>query len=192
MKNTQLQSSRMDPVSSSTLPTGPDDQEDARPSGAAVAAFQYVNLPPFSPNSPSPCFLQVKADFTANHHQSDQVLAPGVLLTSGRSGRLSDDIASPHLSQPFHTLKAAIISRPLDTLTEMADRVAVCTRAHCLNAITPPQLATAADPTLASIENHLNALLRRLEDIQRAHCRPLLGFQFYSRSLTPPSSPALR
>ncbi|KAH8009984.1 hypothetical protein HPB51_023439 [Rhipicephalus microplus] len=53
---------------------------------------------------------------------------------------------------------------PLDTLAEMADRVADYSRAHSLNAVTTPPPATAADPALESIENRLDALVRCLDD----------------------------
>ncbi|KAH6938375.1 hypothetical protein HPB50_008996 [Hyalomma asiaticum] len=53
----------MDPAGSSTQPTGPDAQEDAIPTSAAVAAIQHVNLPPFCPNSPCTWLLQVEAHF---------------------------------------------------------------------------------------------------------------------------------
>ncbi|KAH7947971.1 hypothetical protein HPB52_017296 [Rhipicephalus sanguineus] len=56
---------------------------------------------------------------------------------------------------------------PVDTLAEMADRVADYSRAHSLNAVTTPPPATAADPALASIENRLDALVRRLDDLQK-------------------------
>ncbi|KAH7963965.1 hypothetical protein HPB51_027795 [Rhipicephalus microplus] len=59
-----------------------------------------------------------------------------------------------------------------DTLAEMADRVADYSRAHSLNAVTTPPPATAADPALASIENRLDALVRRLDDFVPAHRRP--------------------
>ncbi|KAH8034500.1 hypothetical protein HPB51_025162 [Rhipicephalus microplus] len=58
---------------------------------------------------------------------------------------------------------------PLDTLAEMADRVADYSRAHSLNVVTTTPPATAADPALASIENHLDALVRRLDDFVPAH-----------------------
>ncbi|KAH8025862.1 hypothetical protein HPB51_013461 [Rhipicephalus microplus] len=61
---------------------------------------------------------------------------------------------------------------PLDTLAEMADQVADYSRAHSLNAVTTPPPATPADPVLASIENRLDALVRRLDDFVPAHHRP--------------------
>ncbi|KAH8033759.1 hypothetical protein HPB51_015791 [Rhipicephalus microplus] len=81
---------------------------------------------------------------------------------------------------------------PVDTLTEMADRVADYSRAHSLNAITTPPPATAADPALASIENRLDALVRRLDDFVPAHRRPSFRFQIHSHSSTPPRYPELR
>ncbi|KAH8009126.1 hypothetical protein HPB51_010916 [Rhipicephalus microplus] len=80
---------------------------------------------------------------------------------------------------------------PVDTLAEMADRVADYSRAHSLNAVTTPPPATAADPALASIENHLDALLRRLDDFVPGHRRPSSRFQIRSRSSTPIRSPEL-
>ncbi|KAH7955324.1 hypothetical protein HPB52_000284 [Rhipicephalus sanguineus] len=74
----------------------------------------------------------------------------------------------------------------------MADRVADYSRAHCLNAVTAPPPATAADPALASIENRLDALVRRLDGFVPAHRRPSSRFQIHSRSSTPPRSPELR
>ncbi|KAL1479443.1 hypothetical protein MTO96_051834 [Rhipicephalus appendiculatus] len=44
----------------------------------------------------------------------------------------------------------------------MADRVADYSQPHSLNAVTTPPSDTAADPALASIENCLDALVRRL------------------------------
>ncbi|KAH7972089.1 hypothetical protein HPB52_006335 [Rhipicephalus sanguineus] len=61
---------------------------------------------------------------------------------------------------------------PVDTLAEMADRVADYSRAHSLNTVTTPPPATAADPALASIEDRLDALVRRLDDFLPAHRRP--------------------
>ncbi|KAH6920077.1 hypothetical protein HPB50_028932 [Hyalomma asiaticum] len=57
---------------------------------------------------------------------------------------------------------------PVDTLAEMADRVADYSGAHSLNAVTSPP-ATAAYPALASIEKHLDALIRILDDFVPAH-----------------------
>ncbi|KAH7969368.1 hypothetical protein HPB52_017302 [Rhipicephalus sanguineus] len=74
----------------------------------------------------------------------------------------------------------------------MADRVADYSRAHSLNAVTAPPPATAADPALASIENRLDALVRRLDGFVPAHRRPSSRFQIHSRSSTPPRSPELR
>ncbi|KAH8010005.1 hypothetical protein HPB51_024355 [Rhipicephalus microplus] len=242
MKNTQPRSSRMDPAGSATNPTDPDAQEDARPSGAAVAATQHVNLPPFWPNSPSTWFLQVEAHFRLRQITSQQTRHWHLVscLPPDVADDLADILASPHPSHSYDTLKAAIISRksesehsrlqqlitatelgdrrpsqlprrmrqllggpsapqeekllrelffqrlpqsmvlvlvaagdvPLDTLAEMADRVADYSRAHSLNAVTTPPLATAADPALASIENHLDALVRHLDDFVPAHHRP--------------------
>ncbi|KAH8022158.1 hypothetical protein HPB51_022291 [Rhipicephalus microplus] len=81
---------------------------------------------------------------------------------------------------------------PVDTLAEMADRVADYSRAHSLNAVTTPPPATAADPALASIENRLDALVRRLDDLVNAHRRPSSRFQIHSRSSTPPRYLELR
>ncbi|KAH8030544.1 hypothetical protein HPB51_008573 [Rhipicephalus microplus] len=74
----------------------------------------------------------------------------------------------------------------------MADRVADYSRAHSLNTVTTPPPATAADPALASIENRLHALVRRLDDFVPAHRRPSPRLQIHSRSPTPPRSPELR
>ncbi|KAH8031727.1 hypothetical protein HPB51_020701 [Rhipicephalus microplus] len=71
---------------------------------------------------------------------------------------------------------------PVDTLAEMADRVADYPRAHSLNAITTPASATAADPALASIKNHLDALVRHLIDFVPVHRRLSSRFQIHSRS----------
>ncbi|KAH8024448.1 hypothetical protein HPB51_023958 [Rhipicephalus microplus] len=262
IKNTQPRSSRLDPAGSATNPTGPDAQEDAKPSGAAVAAIQDVNLPPFWPNSPSTWFLQVEAHFRLRQITSQQARHWHLVscLPPDVADDLADILASPHPSHPYDTLKAAIISRksefehsrlqqlitatelgyrrpsqllrrmrqllggpsapqeekllrelflqrlpqsmipvlvaagdvPLDTLAEMADRVADYSQAHNLNAVTTPPPATAADPALASIENRLDALVRRLDDFVPAHRRPSSRFQIHSRSLTPPRSPELR
>ncbi|KAH8031935.1 hypothetical protein HPB51_022133 [Rhipicephalus microplus] len=72
IKNTKPRSSCVDPAGSATNPTGPDAQEDVKPSGAAVAAIQHVNLPPFWPNSPSTWFLQVEAHFRLRQITSQQ------------------------------------------------------------------------------------------------------------------------
>ncbi|XP_049272044.1 uncharacterized protein LOC125758657 [Rhipicephalus sanguineus] len=248
----------MDLAGSATNPTGPDAQEDARPSGAAVAAIQHVNLPPFWPNSPSTWFLQVEAHFRLRQITSQQTRYWHLVscLPQDVADYLADILASPHPSHPYDTLKAAIISRksesehsrlqqlitatelgdrrpsqllrrmrqllggpsapqeekllrelflqrlpksmvpvlvaagdvPVDTLAEMADRVADYSRAHSLNAVTTPPPATAADPALASIENRLDALVRRLDGFVPAHRRPSSRFQIP----TSPRSPELR
>ncbi|KAH8025793.1 hypothetical protein HPB51_012115 [Rhipicephalus microplus] len=251
----------MDPTGSAIYPTGPDAQEDARPSGAAVAAIQHVNLPPFWPNSPSTWSLQLEAHFRLRQITSQQTRHWHLVscLPPDVANDLADILASPHPSHRYDTLKAAIISRkpesehsrlqqlitatelgdrrpsqllrrmrqllggasapqeekllhelflqrlpqsmvpvlvaagdvPVDTLAEMADRVADYSRAHSLNAVTTPPPATAADPALASIENRLDALLRRLDDFVPAHRRPSSRFQIHSRFSTPPRSPEL-
>ncbi|KAH8022355.1 hypothetical protein HPB51_023426 [Rhipicephalus microplus] len=197
---------------------------------------------------------------TANYQPTDQVLASGVLLTSGRSRRLSWYFSVTAPEPSYDTLKAAIISCkfesehskllqlimatelgdrrpsqllrrmhklyggpsapqqqellhelflqrlpksmvailadagdvPVDTLAEMADRVADYLRAHSLSAVTTPLPATAADPALASIENRLDALVRRLDDFVRAHRQLSSRFQIQSPSSTAPSSPDLQ
>ncbi|KAH6923043.1 hypothetical protein HPB50_020767 [Hyalomma asiaticum] len=58
---------------------------------------------------------------------------------------------------------------PVDTLAEMADRVADYSQEHSLNAVTTPPPSTAADPALASIENRLDALVRCFDDFVPAH-----------------------
>ncbi|KAH6922421.1 hypothetical protein HPB50_013568 [Hyalomma asiaticum] len=61
-------------------------------------------------------------------------------------------------------LRKSRANRPdvlVDTLTEMADRVANYSRAHSLNAVTTSPPAAAADPALASIDNPLDALFRQ-------------------------------
>ncbi|KAL1467582.1 hypothetical protein MTO96_042062 [Rhipicephalus appendiculatus] len=68
---------------------------------------------------------------------------------------------------------------PVDTLAEMADRVADYWRAHSLNAITTSPPATAADSPLASIEHRLDALVRRLDNLVPAHRRPSSKFQLH-------------
>ncbi|KAH8024200.1 hypothetical protein HPB51_022261 [Rhipicephalus microplus] len=246
----------MDPAGFATNPTGPDAQGDARPCGAAVAAIQHVNLPPFWPNSPSTWFLQVEAHFRLRQITSQQTRHWHLVscLPPDVADDLADNLATPHSSHPYDTLKAAIISRkslsehsrllqlitttelgdrpqsqllrrmcqllrdpsapqevrllrelflqrlpqnmvpvlvaagdvPVDTLAEMADRVADFSRAHSLNAVTTLPPATAADPALASIENRLDALVRRLDDFVPAHRRPSSTFQIHSRSSTPP------
>ncbi|KAH8037723.1 hypothetical protein HPB51_016271 [Rhipicephalus microplus] len=80
----------------------------------------------------------------------------------------------------------------VDTLAEMADRLADYSRAHSLNAVTTPPPATAADPALTRIENRLGALVRQLDDFVPAHRRSSSRFQIHSRSLTPPRSQELR
>ncbi|KAH8039481.1 hypothetical protein HPB51_007383 [Rhipicephalus microplus] len=252
----------MDPAGSATNATGPDAQEDARPTGAAVAVIQHVNLPPFWPNSPSTWCLQVEAHFRLRQITSQQTRYWHLVscLPPDVADDLADILASPHPSHPYDTLKTAIISRkseseysrlqqlitatelggrrpsqllrrmrqllgspsapqeekllrelflqrlpqrmvpvlvaagdvPLDTLAEMADRVADYSRAHSLNAVTTPLPATAADLALASIENRLDALVRRLDDFAPTHRRPSSSFQIHSCSSTPPSSPELR
>ncbi|KAH8041552.1 hypothetical protein HPB51_016997 [Rhipicephalus microplus] len=232
----------MDLAGSATNPTGPDAQKDAKPSGAAVAVIQHVNLPPFWPNSPSTWFLQVEAHFRLRQITSQQTRHWHLVscLPPDVADDLADILAAPHPSHPYDTLKAAIISRksesehsrlqqlntatelgdrrpsqllrrmcqllggpsapqkekllrelflqclpqsmvpvlvaagdvPLDTLAEMADRVAEYSRAHSLNAVTTPPPAAAAYPALASIENRLDALVRRLDDFVPAHRRP--------------------
>ncbi|KAH8031223.1 hypothetical protein HPB51_014059 [Rhipicephalus microplus] len=246
LKSTQPRPSRMDPTGSATNPTGPNAREDARPSGAAAAAIQHVNLPPFWPYSLSTWFLQVEAHFrlrqiTSQHTRHWHLVS---CLPPDVADNLADILASPHPSHPYDTLKAAIISCksesehsrlqqlitatelgdpqpsqllrrmrqllggpsapheekllrelflqrlpqsmvpvlvaagdvPLDTLTEMADRVADYSRAHSLNAVSTPPPATAAYPALASTENRLDALVRRLDDFVPAHRLPSSRF----------------
>ncbi|KAH8009920.1 hypothetical protein HPB51_022480 [Rhipicephalus microplus] len=132
--NTQPRSSRMDPAGSATNPTGPDAQKDARPSGAAVAAIQHVNLPPFRPNSPRTWFLQVEAHFRLRQITSQQTRYWNLVscLPPDVADDLADILASPHPSRPYDTLKVAIISRKsesehsrlqqLITATELGDR----------------------------------------------------------------------
>ncbi|KAH8028164.1 hypothetical protein HPB51_014085 [Rhipicephalus microplus] len=232
----------MDPAGSATSPTGPDTQEDARPTGGAVAAIQHVNLPPFWPKSSSTWFLQVEAHFRLRQITSQQTRHWHLVscLPPNVADDLADILASPHPTDPYDTLKAAIISRksesehsrlqqlimatelsdrhpsqflrrmrqllggpsapqeekllrelflqrlpqslvpvlvtagkvPENTLAEMADLVVDCSRAHSLNAVTTPPQATAADSALASIENRLDALVRRLDDFAPVHRRP--------------------
>ncbi|KAH7939221.1 hypothetical protein HPB52_008768 [Rhipicephalus sanguineus] len=59
---------------------------------------------------------------------------------------------------------------PLDTLDETADRVPDYSRAQCINAVITPPLATAADPTLASIKNRLGDIVICLDDFVPSHC----------------------
>ncbi|KAH8034268.1 hypothetical protein HPB51_022094 [Rhipicephalus microplus] len=124
----------MDPAGSTTNPTGPDAEKDARPSGAAVAAIQHVNLPSFWPNSPSTWFLQVEAHFRLRKITSQQTRYWNLVscLPPDVADDLADILASPHLSHPYDTLQAAIISRKsesehsrlqqLITATELGDR----------------------------------------------------------------------
>ncbi|KAH8035846.1 hypothetical protein HPB51_010533 [Rhipicephalus microplus] len=124
----------MDPAGSATNPTGPDAQEDARPSGAAVAVIQHVNLPPFWPNSPSTWFLQVEAHFRLRQITSQQTRHWHLVscLPPDVADDLADILASPHPSHPYDTLKAAIISRKSESehsrlqqlimATELGDR----------------------------------------------------------------------
>ncbi|KAH6938376.1 hypothetical protein HPB50_008997 [Hyalomma asiaticum] len=81
---------------------------------------------------------------------------------------------------------------PVDTLAEMADRVADYSRAHSLNAVTAWPPATAADPALVSIENRLDAPVRRLDDFAPAHRRSASMFQSHSRSSTSRHSSGLQ
>ncbi|KAH8034914.1 hypothetical protein HPB51_003201 [Rhipicephalus microplus] len=250
IKNTQLRSSLMDPAGSATNPTGPDAQEDARPSGAAVAAIQQVNMPPFWPHSPSTWFMQVEAHLCLRKIARLSCLPPDV------ADDLADILASPHLSPLLRQLNADTISRksgsehsrlqhlitatelgdhcpsqllrrmrqllggpsapqkekllrglflqrlprsmvpvlaatgdvPVDTLAEMADRVADYSRPHSLNAVTTPPPATAADPALSSIQNRLDAFVRHLDGFVPAHHRLSSRFQIHSSSSTPPRS----
>ncbi|KAH8023893.1 hypothetical protein HPB51_018874 [Rhipicephalus microplus] len=124
----------MNPAGYATNPTGPDAQEDARPSGAAVAAIQHVNLPPFWPNCPSTWFLQVEAHFHLRQITSQQTRHWHLVscLPPDVADDLADILASPHLSHPYDTLKALIIFRKsesessrlqqLITATELGDR----------------------------------------------------------------------
>ncbi|KAH8025158.1 hypothetical protein HPB51_004000 [Rhipicephalus microplus] len=252
----------MNPAGFATNPTGPDAHEDARPSGAAVAAIHHVILPPFWPNSPSTWFLQVEAHFRLRQITSQQTRYwhPVSCLAPDVADDLADILASPHPSHLYNTLKAAIISCkfesehsrvqqlitatelgdrrptqllrrmrqllggpsapqeekllcqlflqrlpqsmvpvlaaagdvPVDTLAEMADRVADYSRAHSLNDVTTLPLVTTADRALASIENRLDAFVRRLDHFVPAHRRPSSRFQIHSRSSTPPRSPDLQ
>ncbi|KAH7956146.1 hypothetical protein HPB52_006485 [Rhipicephalus sanguineus] len=160
---------------------------------------------------------------------------------------LGDAIASPHLSHPFDTLKAAIIPRKSEsehsklqqllTATELGDRhpsqllrrmrqllggpstpygdellrelfhqrlAQNMTRSlkcllsgglhtgPCLHAVTTPPLATAADPSLASIENRLDALVKSVDDFVPSHRRHSSKFQFHRSSSSHPRSSGLR
>ncbi|KAH8028843.1 hypothetical protein HPB51_019932 [Rhipicephalus microplus] len=124
----------MDPAGSATKTTNPDAQEDARPSGAAVAAIQHVNLPLFWPNSPSTGFLQVEAHFRLRQITSQQTRYWHLVscLPPDVADDLADILASPHPSSPCDKLKAAIISRKSESehsriqqlikATELGDR----------------------------------------------------------------------
>ncbi|KAH8034410.1 hypothetical protein HPB51_023658 [Rhipicephalus microplus] len=94
-------------------PTGPDAEEYARTSGAAVAAIKYVNLPPFWPNSPSTWFLQVEVHLYLRQITSLQTSYWHLMscLPPDVADDLADILASPHPSHPYDTLKAVIISR---------------------------------------------------------------------------------
>ncbi|KAH8037838.1 hypothetical protein HPB51_017338 [Rhipicephalus microplus] len=124
----------MDLAGSVTHPTGPDAQEDARPSGAAVAAIQHINLPPFWPNSPSTWFLQVEVHFRLRQITSQQTRHWHLVscLPPDVADDLADILASPHPSHLYDTLKAAIEGsksesehsrlQQLITATELGDR----------------------------------------------------------------------
>ncbi|KAH8027376.1 hypothetical protein HPB51_004767 [Rhipicephalus microplus] len=124
----------MDSAGSATNPTGPDAEEDAKPSGAAVAAIQHVNLPSFWPNRPSTWFLQVEAHFRLRQITNQQTRHWHLVscLPPDIADDLADILVSPHPSHPYDTLKAAIISRKsesvhsrlqqLITTTELGDR----------------------------------------------------------------------
>ncbi|KAH6929323.1 hypothetical protein HPB50_026524 [Hyalomma asiaticum] len=115
---------------SSQSPTGPDAQEDARPSSPAVAAIQNVNLPPFWPSSPCILLLQVEAQFRPQQITSEQTRYWHLVsLPPDVAEDFADILASPHPSHPYNTLKEAIISRkseseqsrPLIVATELGD-----------------------------------------------------------------------
>ncbi|KAH7958146.1 hypothetical protein HPB51_027869 [Rhipicephalus microplus] len=97
----------MDPAGSATSPTGPDTQEDARPTGGAVAAIQHVNLPPFWPKSSSTWFLQVEAHFRLRQITSQQTRHWHLVscLPPNVADDLADILASPHPTDPYDTLK---------------------------------------------------------------------------------------
>ncbi|KAH8029254.1 hypothetical protein HPB51_024644 [Rhipicephalus microplus] len=107
----------MNSAGSATNPIGPDAQEDAKPSGAAVAAIQHVNLPLFWPNSPSTWFLQVEAHFRLRQITSQQTRHWHLVscLPPDVADDLGDILASPHPSHLYATLKAAIISRKTES-----------------------------------------------------------------------------
>ncbi|KAH8008709.1 hypothetical protein HPB51_003356 [Rhipicephalus microplus] len=72
--------------------------------------------------------------------------------------KLLRELFLQHLPQSMVPVLVAAGDVPVDTLAEMADRVADYSQAHSLNAVTTPPPATAADPALASIKNRLDAL----------------------------------
>ncbi|KAH7935192.1 hypothetical protein HPB52_004780 [Rhipicephalus sanguineus] len=208
IKNTQPRSSRMDPAGSATNPTAPDAQEDARPSADDLADILA------SPHTSHP-YDTLKAAIISRKSESEhsrlQQLTTATELGDRRPSqllrRMRQLLGGPSAPQEEKLLRELFLQRlpqsmvpvlvaagdvPVDTLAEMADRVADYSRAHSLNAVTAPPPATAADPALASIENRLDALVRRLDGFVPAHRRPSSRFQIHSRSSTPPRSPELR
>ncbi|KAH8020302.1 hypothetical protein HPB51_000272 [Rhipicephalus microplus] len=113
--------------------------------------------------------------------------------TSGaQEEKLLRELFLQRLPQSMVPVLVAAGDVPVDTLAEMADRVADYSRAHSLNAVTIPTPTAAADPALASIKNRLDAFVRHLDDFVPAHRRPSSNFQIHSRSSTPPRSLELR
>ncbi|KAH7969766.1 hypothetical protein HPB52_021734 [Rhipicephalus sanguineus] len=206
--NTQLRSSRMDPAGSATNPTGPDAQEDDRPSADDLADILASPHPSHPYDTLKAAIISRKSE---SEHSRLQQLITATELGDRRPSqllrRMRQLLGGPSAPQEEKLLRELFLQRlpqsmvpvlvtagdvPVDTLAEIADRVADYSRAHSLNAVTTPPPATAADPALASIENRLDALVRRLDDFVPAHRRPSSRFQIHSRSSTPPRSPELR
>ncbi|KAH8025481.1 hypothetical protein HPB51_008396 [Rhipicephalus microplus] len=124
-------------------------------------------------------FIRLQQLITATElgdHRPSQLLRRMRQLLGGPSApqeeKQSRELFLQRLQQSMVPVLVAAGDVPLDTLAEMADRVADYSRAHSLNAVTTPPPATAAEPALASIENRLDALVRRLDDFVPAHRQP--------------------
>ncbi|KAH7947467.1 hypothetical protein HPB52_012196 [Rhipicephalus sanguineus] len=193
IKNTQPRSSRMDLAGSATNPTGPDAQEDARPSADDLADILASPHPSHPYDTLKAAIISRKSE---SEHSRLQQLITATELGDRRPSqllrRMRQLLGGPSAPQEEKLLRELFLQRlpqsmvpvlvaagdvPVDTLAEMADRVADYSRAHSLNAVTTPPPATAADPALASIENRLDALVRRLDGFVPAHRRPSSRFQ---------------
>ncbi|KAH7969791.1 hypothetical protein HPB52_021949 [Rhipicephalus sanguineus] len=140
IKNTQPQSSRMDPTGSATNPTGPDAQEDARPSADDLADILASPHPSHPYDTLKAAIIFRKSE--SEHSRLQQLITatelgdrrPSQLLRGMRQllrgpsapqeEKLLRELFLQRLPQSMVPVLVAAGDVPVDTLAEMADRVA--------------------------------------------------------------------